>query len=124
MPDGESWATGCSRLGGVVLVKKRHVEVDAVVPDARRLQRDGGDESQCAGSVGECANGPCSPLDLPVEAFEAVGRADAHPVLLGERVVRSRVGEAALEARDGFWEFRPEPRGEAAQASLRGLERL
>src|ERR1051325_42084 len=124
MPDRRTWAVGWSGRSSVIRVEHGHVEVDAVTPDAGRLQCDGGDEPQRAGAVREGADGAGSTLDFAVQAFEPVRRADAHPVLLGEGVVRRRVGEAALETGDSLGKLLREARAEAAQAALRRVERL
>ena len=94
-----------------------HVEVDAVAPDAGRLQRDGGDEPQRARAVGEGADGACAALDLAVQAFESVRRADAHPVLSrGTRSTRSRRRSRARGTR--------RPRGTAWRTAARKLRRF
>ena len=91
-----------------------HVEVDAVAPDAGHLDGDGGDETQRARAVGEGADGPRAAFDLAVQALEAVRRADARAVCLGEGEVRGRVVEAALETLDRLGELleerKPSPR--------------
>ena len=82
-----------------------HVEVDAVAPDARDLESDGGDEAQRARAVGEGTDGARAAFDLAVQALEAVGCADAHVMRLWEGEVRGRVVETALEALDGLREL-------------------
>src|SRR5215208_6903233 len=121
---GESWARGAwvSVASGGSGVEEGHVEVDAVAPDGHGLERDGGDEAQGAGAVGERTDGARAALDLAVEALEAVVRADAHPMLLGEREVLGGGVEAALEALDGLGELLGEAVAEAAQRLLGGVE--
>src|ERR1700760_4505564 len=97
MPDVRTRVRSSCRDGGVMVGKQGHVEVDAVAPDTRDLEGDGGDEAERAGAVGEGADGARAAFDLAVQALEAVGRADAQAMGLGEREVRGGVGEAALE---------------------------
>ena len=61
-----------SRRGDAVVVEQGHVEVDAVAPDGGRLQRDGGDEPQRAGAIGEGA-GYASPAQFSRDYKRAFG---------------------------------------------------
>src|SRR5690606_27513601 len=99
--------------------EQRHVEVDAVAPDGRHLERDCGDEAQRARAVWESADGARAAFDLAMYALEPVCRADTRPVLLGKRVVRRRVGEAAFEALDGLRALLRELQPELPQVPLR-----
>src|SRR5438093_85713 len=53
----------------------RHVEVAPRTPDLGGAEHDGGDESQRARAVGECADRVDAALDLAVEPLDAVRRA-------------------------------------------------
>src|SRR3990167_2683399 len=115
MPDERTRVDGSCR-GGVMVGEQGHVEVDAVVPDARDLEGDRGDEAERARAVGEGADGAGSAFDLAMEALEAVRRAEAHPVRFREGEVGGGVSEPALETGDGLGELLAEQAGGHAPA--------
>lgn len=110
------------RGGGGWRGEQRHVEVPAVGPDAGDLGGDGDDEAESARAVGEGSDGTGAPLHLAVEAFEAVRRADARPVLLRERVELRAGGEAVFEAGECFGDLRAEAGAEDREALPRLVE--
>ena len=79
-PVAGSVSVGC--LHGVT--ESGHVQVAAARPIVGGDVSDpGADEHERAPAVGEAADDPGAPADLPVEAFDHVVRADPPPVLRG-----------------------------------------
>lgn len=79
-PVAGSVSVGC--LHGVT--ESGHVQVAAARPIVGGDVADpGADEHERAPAVGEAADDPGAPADLPVEAFDHVVRADPPPVLRG-----------------------------------------
>ena len=71
-----------------------HVEIDfAFEPFFIGLGEQGGDQAQAGGGVGEDRSDAGATLDLPVDALQAVGRAQAHPMNGGE----TKDGKAVLQ---------------------------
>ena len=90
------------------------VEIDfAGHPLFVALGRQGGDETQTGGGIGEARGDASATLDLTVDAFEAIGGAQAGALAMGP-----------IEDREGFGQVLFGRQGELGGVGFPGVERL